>query len=386
MPRAKLRLRWILTILAIAVALLLGYFWFTAPPDPVYAGKHLSEHLKIYFGGYGSPNWKPGLPVPTAALWAFQTNWIEAGEALKQIGPEAMPLLRAWLKSPPPEWRIHAADLARRFEWASPSLQFDHQLAACRAVAEFPEPCVALFPELRACLRSSNPSVRYAAVLALQKFVSSTEPRRAFLESTPLQVPELLNALEFGTPEEAFVAAALLWAGVREQVIPSPDLLFPELIRIARLGPFSDVPFAPLIRSVSFGFPPLQMRWPGQTKLNPRSYIEQTLTLIHQDWADSQLSTLALSSPADRVGAAWALGNSTHAPDKAVPLLMQDLNSTNRALIENCALALGKYGAPAHPALPLLSNLLDHPRPAIRSAASNAIRDISADLATRKTR
>jgi hypothetical protein len=89
------------------------------------------------------------------------------------------------------------------------------------------------------------------------------------------------------------------------------------------------------------------------------------------------LLVLELGPGPERVGAAMNLADFPRFPERAIPLLITNLNSTNRAVQQNCALALGKFGAQARPALPALTNLLNHPKDFVRGAASNAITSIT---------
>ena len=63
-------------------------------------------------------------------------------------------------------------------------------------------------------------------------------------------------------------------------------------------------------------------------------------------------------------------------PERVVPLLSQSLASTNKALIEAAASALGEYGYKARSALPALSRLTNHPNRFVSGAAEKSVKKI----------
>jgi hypothetical protein len=89
------------------------------------------------------------------------------------------------------------------------------------------------------------------------------------------------------------------------------------------------------------------------------------------------LYTLEMGHIPARVGAANELARNPRMPERTVPLLIANLTSTNRAVIEGCAVALGAYGSAAESAVPHLEKLLEHPRERIRVASSNALESIN---------
>jgi hypothetical protein len=77
-----------------------------------------------------------------------------------------------------------------------------------------------------------------------------------------------------------------------------------------------------------------------------------------------------------------SLSESQKYPHRVLPILFSSLTSTNPAVLENRAQALGNYGALAADALPQLSNLMNHPKGYVHRAASNAIQAITHPLPT----
>ena len=75
-----------------------------------------------------------------------------------------------------------------------------------------------------------------------------------------------------------------------------------------------------------------------------------------------------------------SLSESQKYPHRVLPILFKSFTSTNPAVLENRAQALGNYGALAADALPQLSNLMNHPKSYVRRAASNAIQTITLAL------
>jgi len=81
----------------------------------------------------------------------------------------------------------------------------------------------------------------------------------------------------------------------------------------------------------------------------------------------------------EKPGAALYFRDKPRSPERVVPLLMTNLTLGGSGnLLRNLCDALAAYGTNATPALPQLTNLLTHPRPAVREAASNAVARIAA--------
>jgi hypothetical protein len=104
--------------------------------------------------------------------------------------------------------------------------------------------------------------------------------------------------------------------------------------------------------------------------------IERSLNLCSVEPAVRNLLLLEAGGPGDRVGAAMFFVDSPTRAERVIPALLANLNSTNATLVEYSVKALKAYGPHARPALPVLSNLVAHPRKHVASAASEAIRAI----------
>ena len=80
------------------------------------------------------------------------------------------------------------------------------------------------------------------------------------------------------------------------------------------------------------------------------------------------------SRPTEKPAAALYFKDRLLAPERVVPLLIANLTNTAGAnLLQSVCDALAAYGTNATPALPQLTNLLTHPRPAVQEAAGNAV-------------
>ena len=102
----------------------------------------------------------------------------------------------------------------------------------------------------------------------------------------------------------------------------------------------------------------------------------EIIDLVDRDRDLIPLYTLEMGHIPARVGAAMELTEKPRHSERAIPLLITNLTSTNRSVQEQCALALGAYGAEARSALPALTLLLEHPKDRVRTAASNAVATI----------
>ena len=82
--------------------------------------------------------------------------------------------------------------------------------------------------------------------------------------------------------------------------------------------------------------------------------------------------------------AAYGIGLRQYAPEVSVPALLACLANagTNSSLREGAVVGLGRYGAPAAAALPALTNALSDASADVRSAASNAIQQITSAALT----
>ena len=358
------------------VVLSVGYAWFTAPPDPVYDGKHLSEHLFIYYARR-APGWYKGQKVTDADFQKFRTEWEASKEVLRNLDEQSIPLLRAWLNRPAWKWAPKAAAVLTQVGLHPPSLRLNRQLAACDVLQWNPEVSAALLPDVREFFASTNAYLHSASTAAFTAALYDPAARAALVQGGAGSSSDLLQALRAGTREEAVYSAGLFWAACKEKQVPNAEELLPQIIEIGRQRASETLP--PANTFIMLPIPAMKEIGEFRTRssgLKTTSFLYNAILLIDPDWRHRHLLTLELGPEADRVGAAWALSNTPTEPEKAIPLLMANLSSTNRALIENCAIALGKYGPPAEPALPLLTNLFTHRKLAIRMAASNAISQI----------
>ena len=359
----------------------LGYLWFTAPPDPIYDGMRLSEHLKIHYGR-GASLGRRGQKLTQEEMDRFQAQWERSRVVVHNLDERSIPLLRNWMKRPRPQWADQAATLMGRAGFSPFWVHFDQQYAACETILWNGKDCTSLLPEVRACFNSPDARIRAMALGAFSTMIETPEARAALMKESSFSIPELLGKLRGGTAEDAFYAAGFLWAVCKENALPEGEDILRELLEISRQRVQEEFPSArPLVLPISMQFAQFKGSYRAGS-LKTSTYLYRTVMLIDPDWRHRHLITLEFGPEADRVGAAWALGNETFAPEKAVPLLVANLSSTNRALVENCAIALGKYGPPAAPALPVLTNLLAHPKLAIRSAVSNAVTEIGSPSAT----
>ena len=91
------------------------------------------------------------------------------------------------------------------------------------------------------------------------------------------------------------------------------------------------------------------------------------------DFSRSNLHQLECGTEHERVAVASFFREKPVLPDPVLPLLIFNLISTNVLLVEESAKRLGSYGALASNSLPVLTNLLSHPKKYVHFAASNSI-------------
>jgi hypothetical protein len=320
-----------------------------APPtNPLYNGVPLSKHLYTIYAPRHLVRRAPGpyTPQEIARLQAEHqtrlTKWSNARTALGgqapsgwvvqpsdrsqiRVGPEALPLLTNWLASAPPTgWRLALGQRLSRFV-NLPALTADHRQIAWSFLAEFPvlmeDPDLAIFLP---GLTHTNVNIRLSAAAALAR------------------------QLQAGMKIEKDKAMRLLFPA------SSYHIAAEQSIELHRSFSYSGLqPSEQQIRSIIDGIDPRRDLIP--------------------------LYTLEMGHIAARVGAAMELTEKPRYTERAIPLLINNLSSSNRSVQEKCAVALGAYGAKSRAALPALTNLLDHPKERVRLAASNAIVAIKSD-------
>jgi len=348
--RKRTFVRWlVLPLCALSGLLIWSIARLPRPPaNPLYNGKPLSEHLYAIYAPL--PVWR-GLPrQPTAQeraraqaeyskiALAFEKKRTDSGNALGRtaawssqnraeiiVGPEALPLLTNWTAAPPPTgWRLALGRRLSRFV-DLPSLTRDHRMLAWTFLSEFPvlidDPDLAIFfPGLT----NSEPRIRDVAALALGRQIR---------------------------------------AGMKVD----KDKIIRHLFPVSAYHQMASDQSMEYVKSFSFSGP-----------LPSEQQIRSIIDALDPRRDLIPLYTLEMGHIHARVGAAMELADKPRYPARAIPLLITNLASTNRSVQERCAQALAAYGAEARPALPSLTNLLQHPRERIRLAASNAIVSIDA--------
>lgn len=163
-----------------AFLLICVLFVLMRPPDPVYRGKRLSEHLY-------------SLTAPSFTLTSpheYDLNIVRARAAVLELRTEALPLLRSWLR-PEPEWRrrlrASAAALLIRNGVTWPAFMVDRQKAALIALSEIPDEAITLLPELIALVREVPPRMRSAAIDLLFDVIESAPPEKKDFVRSQLQ-------------------------------------------------------------------------------------------------------------------------------------------------------------------------------------------------------
>src|SRR5262245_12695504 len=140
----------------VVLALFFGWVWFTAPPDPIYKGKHFSKYL------YDLQGPTPNIEAST-----------RASEAIREKGSEAAPLLAVWLQTEHLPLLLRLQDLLRKYRFKTTILPADRQQVAFETLKVVP-----LLAATRAIqaylLTGKGPTIRQrAAVLFMFRFNSA---------------------------------------------------------------------------------------------------------------------------------------------------------------------------------------------------------------------
>jgi hypothetical protein len=265
----------------------------------------------------------PGKKFTAKEMALLQTNALQRGTsqmALRDAGPEVLPLITNWLTAERPTWKSNLQVRLAAKGYYFPRITEDRRLIAWKFLAhsgiEVSSDLLPFFATL-----TKNATNVHRTELPYAGMVLG----RMFRNATNVNVEVALGAL--------MPLKYQLWG-----TVPGP-------------------------------------------LLNGPSYLQQSVER-YIDYVDPgriyrPLCVLELGPEAERVGAAMELADYPRLAERAVPLLTANLGSTNRTVQENCAKALGRYGGKARMALPALTNLLEHPRERVRLAASNAIVEIS---------
>ena len=334
----------------IFLVLVLAGLWVSAPPNPISQGKKLSEHLE----GLKHP-----IPAATAVTrWemeAYSERVKVTGAVLRELGPGCVPLIREYLKAPA-AWRGKLADVLEKAGLPTFDLRVNRQEIGCLAARQIPELTGGLIMDVYACRTNADPMVAMQARNAFSIMLEHESGREEWIRHHPPSLPELLQGLTNGSFGDSIFSATLFRVYARENLLPRTEEVVRMLLEAKEKSPHSE-------------------RFGGRGAGGPiqNYHLDQCIAALDSDHTLRHILTLESGAEADRVGAAWALGNARERPVRVVPLLMTNLGSGNLSLVENCVIALGEYGAEARGALPVLSNLLGHPKPGIREAASNAM-------------
>ena len=268
----------------------------------------------------GFPRGRPGRPPTSQELEEFRRSQLlrqASFNALTNVGPEALPLLRHWITAQSPSW---TSNLQVRLTSYFPRLTANRRNIALSFLGQFSvERSEELFPLIANAISNKNTLDQRIASAALVRIAGSGKN------------------IDVDTPLRALLPISYSMKG--------------EHFHVSGGGfYFSNVKYD----------------------------VDRAIEAIDPHRVYHPLIVLELGPLPNRVGAARELTDFPRMPERAVPLLIANLSSTNRSVQEQCAIALGNYESKAKPALPALSNLLSHPRERLRVAASNAISRINA--------
>lgn len=297
-------------------------------PDPSYRGKRLSTILLAVnpsgFSRYSRQRIVYGGAGPDVEL---------AREALDGLGPKAVPLVQHWLHSEQPNWMVRLATKYPKSRWIPQTWRVDLREKALLAAMLSPTVGRGVFEDVFICL--TNTPLSALAQGAIAEIVE-TNPG-IFARSAQIE-------------REGFVRQILVMQ--RELIQPTG-----YYVRPAGASPR---------RNTSIDLMSLQ----------------HVLDVLDAHYSIRSLVILERGEEPAKVGAAKRVIEDPVMARRALPLLIKNLQSSNRSVIEACANSLATYGPAASNALPYLSNYLSHPKAYVSGAASNAIARITAPVSS----
>ncbi len=335
--------------LAVYAALLLaataGMIRWQSPPDPFYHGKRLSQYLYEVRPGLG-----PGV-ASAAAMADLSRRNREADEAVKALGPEALPLLISWMRAEW-GWREKLRRLAwqpgspfywlRQIPWLATEPRSIAVEVFCRAIPDQAGPVVRAL--CRDVLANSGPLGGQTAQLVVQILdaaPATVSGRVARKNSDFVQYVTADPRRGLNDPKIQVLSALLKYD-------PPAD----REAMVRRLWPFRRPHFNCVLRAIA--------------QLDPDGYLRSVLYLE---------SGVAVERP----DAAAYFAEHPREPARVVPLLISNLaESGSFDLLEEACKALGEYGTNAAPAIPRLRALLKCRSAHVARAASNAVWKITA--------
>jgi hypothetical protein len=173
--------------------------WLRAPPDPIYNGKRLSQHLSdpSFPAFIFAPGTNPNITLVQAMVERYSQAQQERALALNALGLEAMPLLGAWLQSDS-ALRRKLRDAASRpgsnLRWLSRCqwLMLDRRTLAYDAARLIPQHGAPLIPILRKEILAQKAPGTFAAAALLEPILEALPPEqrdRVMRENAALTAP-----------------------------------------------------------------------------------------------------------------------------------------------------------------------------------------------------
>ncbi len=217
-----------------AVVLAAGLFawaWFTAPADPIYEGKRLSQWLYEMYGNGQRRVWNVQNGQMVISNVQIPPN------LFRDKGVEAAPLLGSWLATEHPPLLLRLGDLLRKYKLKTQLLPLDRQEIAFQALNQVP-----LLGMTRAIqlylLTDRAPVIRQkAAVIYVLRFSSAPvqDQKRVAAESVPF-ISAFLNSFEkTGTDEYALNIVSVLF---ETKAVPASDELIVRVRKAAEKSRF----------------------------------------------------------------------------------------------------------------------------------------------------
>ena len=198
---------------------LIFFGWWSAPPDPEFEGKRLSEHLRVLDG----TSWK------ASTAEEYNQRREAAARALRSLKGEAVPLLQDWLRRPAAKWKMRLADLLEKARLPAFDLRLNRQSIALEAAQEMKDSAWPLLDELSGLVNHPDEGTALDATMVVCLMMEGKHGSE-WLKRNPPDVDELLEKLIRGTRNERFRATALFRGYAREGQIPHSEELVQKLL------------------------------------------------------------------------------------------------------------------------------------------------------------
>jgi HEAT repeat protein len=352
--------RILLVSASLAVACILTMVLWPAEKEPVYEGKKLSA-------------WVQQLNNPLGE-WGTATETIEAGNAIRSLGTNALPLLLRWVAYDPAPAKRATYRLLKDWRFDSPSRSLQRQeTRSGNAVAAFRclgSNAISVLPQLNQIM--TNSSSRESSFRARDSLAFMHEPALPYLLTAftnrqfryRYDLPGLFSFMPaLGTDVKP--AIPVLIASLKDPDTYTTEVSARALGSLGRQDVESETILPALIEATRDPRQPVRVQAviALSDMRKPSLAIAQTLINKMDDPAAEVVSYAIRLSP----------GFESES-DLLIPAIVKRLKPSDSIRIRTQLDALAHFGRAARPAIPAILKIMDNPSsPSVWIAASNAL-------------